>query len=665
MLSLKKVSKTIGNNRILDSVSFDFPSKGLYLLSGPNGSGKSSLLKILSGADARHEGQMFFDGQEINAKNADDYSYRYVGYLPQDYIVFDELTVLDNVLFPYHSHDETKARQVLEEVGLSSLTDEKGENLSSGEKARLSFARALFKDPAILLADEIGVNLDPENEKIVLALLEKIACKSLVLFVTHENEDTKLLHPLGSLEMDSGRLSGDRISSKMIPEEHSEKTSQDFSLFRNAWDSFRKNILFSLLVFFSSLFVSAGTAFFGSAYFFQGKVEDRDEITQRISKHYIETSPGIFLEKEKESLFPSSSLFETDYNSSSSYFMSRNFVDSEKPEVGNRISGVFYFNDEADFQNHGIVLAKNEDGTTMGNYPSAKDQILISSNAYRYVLASMAKADGVDLATMAKTFYDKTMVYQFVGVTLSLRVSGVYQASTLGYENYVEERTLFPGGGQIEQISSAFLLESGFALKESLLKERGSSISEYYIRNDPAAHYSSSLINTELINSIASWSTYGKSGTMGFAFTGKNWFAYFENESLRSMSWVFLGLGLVTSLIFPLAFSLANKRKMAMARLVGASRRSEIAGNVFVVFLLGGVASLLGFLLAYLALTLFSNAIGRGIVGGYSGFLSLNPLFVGLSFIPALAVSLFYSGFLCWRICPRDLGTLLEKWRAK
>lgn len=63
MLKLESISKTINSNQILDSVSFDFPSKGLYLLSGPNGSGKSSLLKIISGADARHDGRLLFDGQ--------------------------------------------------------------------------------------------------------------------------------------------------------------------------------------------------------------------------------------------------------------------------------------------------------------------------------------------------------------------------------------------------------------------------------------------------------------------------------------------------------------------------------------------------------------------------------------------------------------------------
>jgi ABC-type lipoprotein export system ATPase subunit len=660
MLKLDFVSKNIGSSRILDSVSFDFPSKGLYLLAGPNGSGKSSLLKILAGADARHEGRMLFNGQEIAAKNADDYSYRYVSYLPQDYVVFDELTVLDNVLFPYQSKDEEKAREVLDEVGLNSLIEEKGENLSSGEKARLSFARALFKDPAILLADEIGVNLDPENEKAVLALLEKIACKSLVIFVTHENEDTKLLHPQGSLKMDSGHLSGSVAPS---PGEKAEegKESRDFSLLKNAWGAFRKNALFYLLVFFSTMIFAGGTAFFASAYPFG----DYDPVAvNRVARHYVSTSPGILLGSGEESHFPSSSLFKSDDLSAGYSGISADFFDSGKPEVGNRISGVFYFADEADFKSHGVALAKNDDGTPMGDYPAARDQILISSYAYPYVLSYAAKAKGVDQETMAKSFYDESIAFPFAWKP-SLRVAGVYQASAFGYERYETARTAFSAGDYLCQSSLAFYIETAFAPEDSLIKDHGVGQAEYFLHNAEGSSYSPSLADANLMKAIAQDTTGRKNGSMAFLFTEKNWFDYFKSENYGGLSWVFFALGLGSSLIFPLAFSLANKRKMAMARLVGASRRSETAGNILAAAFWSLSGGLLGFLIGYLSLTLFSEAIGRGILGGFVGFLELNPLFAGLSFIPALAVALLFGLFLRWRICPRDLGAILEKWRAK
>lgn len=661
MLQLENVSKTIGGNRILDSLNLSFPSHGLFLLRGENGSGKSSLLKILAGADARHEGRLLFDGQEITAKNCDDFAYRHVSYLPQDYIVFDELSVLDNVLFPYQSKDKEKAQSVLQEVGLDALEEEKGENLSSGEKARLAFARALFKNPAILLADEIGVNLDPENEKMVLALLEKIACKSLVVFVTHEDEDTKLLHPQGFLTMAKGRLTGTMSENETIPEALG-KPSQDFSLLKNAKESFHHNVIFFLLVFLFSLVFSGGTVFFASVY----TMDDYQKVVyEQISEHYALTSPGVVLDKDKEVLFPSERLFTSDEQFAFSYGISQDFVDSSKPEIGNRISGVFFLKDEADFLSHGVRLAKDEEGATMGAYPKESDQILISSYAYRYALAYAAKTKGVDQATMAQTFFSEKIPFPF-GPRPFLRVAGVYQASTYGYENYLRTRQTYDTGDYLCQSSAAFLIESAFVLNDFVMKTSSEAAPEYFLAHDDDTPYSPSIVNADLMRSVTRSSMHDpKGGSMIFFFTGQNYFDVLSNANYGGLSWIFFSLGLISSLIFPLAFSLANKRKMAMARLVGASRRSELAGNLF----MGGISSLfgglVGFLVGYLSLTLFSEAVGREILGGFTGFFTLNSFFATLSFIPPLAVFILFSFFLCWRICPRDLGALLEKWRAK
>ncbi|MCH3909373.1 MAG: ATP-binding cassette domain-containing protein [Bacilli bacterium] len=642
-------------------MSFDFPSKGLYLLSGPNGSGKSSLLKIISGADARHDGRLLFDGQEITSKNADDYSYRYVAYLPQDYVVFDEMTVIENVLFPYGSNDEPKARQVLDEMGLGQLIEEKGENLSSGEKARLSFARALFKDPAILLADEIGVNLDPENEKIVLSLLEKISRKSLVVFVTHENEDTNSLHPQGSLKMDSGRLVEADVSSSIESSSLSKRPSHDFSLWSNTWGSFRKNIVFYLLVFFSTLLLGGGTAFFASAYPTDGY---DSSVESRVAQHYVSTSPGILLESGKETLFPSSDLFVTDEYSVGYSGVSNDFLSSANSEVGNRISGVFYFLNEADFISHGITLAKDKDGAAMGNYPTANDQILISSYSYPYVLSYAAKAKGVDTTAMAKTLFDEYIVFPFASKP-SLRVSGVYQASEFGYANYETAKQDIKTTDYDCQPSAAFYIESAFALESSLLKERAGGTAKYFIHNFDGSAYSSSIASETLIRTIAQKTTWGEHGSLSFFFTDINWFEYFLSNSLGGLSWVFFALGLGSSLIFPLAFSLANRRKMAMARLVGASRRSQLAGNITAMAISSLSGCLLGLLVGWGSLTLFSNVIDGQILGGCSGFLSLSPLFSWLSVIPSMSILSLFTVLLCWLICPRDLGRILEKWRSK
>lgn len=175
---------------------FVLPSGKLTEITGRSGSGKSTFLNMLAGLLAPTEGKILLDGTDLYSLNDAELSAlrnRSIGVIPQGQTGLHSLTVLENVLLPCtlygESADEKRALALLERVGIAKLRDASPRELSGGEMRRLAIARALIRDPAILLADEPTGDLDDENTAEVLSLLRACADRgTAVLLVTHERE---------------------------------------------------------------------------------------------------------------------------------------------------------------------------------------------------------------------------------------------------------------------------------------------------------------------------------------------------------------------------------------------------------------------------------------------------------------------------------------------
>jgi NitT/TauT family transport system ATP-binding protein len=145
---------------VLDDVSFDVSAHGISAVLGPNGSGKSTLLRLISGLLAPDKGRILIDGESVD--DAD----RRVGLVFQEPRLLPWRTTLDNVAFPLElagvAHDERRqrARTLLELVGVASFADAYPHQLSGGMRQRAAIARALARDPQILLLDEPFSALD-------------------------------------------------------------------------------------------------------------------------------------------------------------------------------------------------------------------------------------------------------------------------------------------------------------------------------------------------------------------------------------------------------------------------------------------------------------------------------------------------------------------------
>ncbi|MBQ9703212.1 MAG: ABC transporter ATP-binding protein, partial [Clostridia bacterium] len=179
----------------LSSISLSFKIGEFVAITGESGSGKSTMAHILGGIIPYESGEMYIYGTPTSHYGSSDWEkYRrdLVSFISQSYGILVGNTVLENVesalRFGGMEKEETreKALEILKEVDLLELKNRKAGKLSSGQKQRLSIARALAKPSKILIADEPTGNLDKENSDKVIKLLHKASKDRLVILITHE-----------------------------------------------------------------------------------------------------------------------------------------------------------------------------------------------------------------------------------------------------------------------------------------------------------------------------------------------------------------------------------------------------------------------------------------------------------------------------------------------
>lgn len=181
----------------LKDVTCTFETGKLYCVIGHSGSGKSTLLSLLAGLGRPGRGQILADGQDLAEIGYDRYRREMVSVIYQAFCLFPALTVLENVMYPMEisgrkkKEAEKKARELLAKVGLSEELYRKfPAMLSGGEQQRTAIARALASSAKTILADEPTGNLDSENGKKILGILEELVKKEnyCVVIVTHDLE---------------------------------------------------------------------------------------------------------------------------------------------------------------------------------------------------------------------------------------------------------------------------------------------------------------------------------------------------------------------------------------------------------------------------------------------------------------------------------------------
>ncbi len=195
MIEVSGVSKWFGTLRVLNDVSLRVDPGEVVVLIGPSGSGKSTLLRCINRLEVIDEGRIVVDGRSLQDPSLDVNALRrHIGVVFQAFNLFPHLDVLDNltlaprwVLRLSKAEAESRARSLLDKVGIPEKVRARPAELSGGQQQRVAIARALCMEPRIMLFDEPTSALDPEMIKEVLDVMRDLAAEGMTMVVvSHE-----------------------------------------------------------------------------------------------------------------------------------------------------------------------------------------------------------------------------------------------------------------------------------------------------------------------------------------------------------------------------------------------------------------------------------------------------------------------------------------------
>ncbi len=224
MIILKKLNKYFNRGRkneihVINDTSLELPDSGLVALLGPSGCGKTTLLNVIGGLDKVNTGEIYINGKRltrISSSKKDELRTMNIGYIFQDYHLIEDLNVYDNVslvlkMIGIKDKNEIKKRvdYVLERTGIYKYRKRNVGTLSGGERQRVGIARAIVKNPDIIIADEPTGNLDSKNTIEIMNIIKSISKNKLVILVTHE-KDIAYFYASRVIELLDGKVISDK-----------------------------------------------------------------------------------------------------------------------------------------------------------------------------------------------------------------------------------------------------------------------------------------------------------------------------------------------------------------------------------------------------------------------------------------------------------------------
>jgi ABC-type spermidine/putrescine transport systems, ATPase components len=192
IIRLDHISKSFGDKKVLDDISFYVKRGEFMTFLGPSGCGKTTMLRLIAGFGKPDEGTVTMEGKVIN--DVPPYQ-RKLNTVFQRYALFPHLDVYDNVAFGLklqkvpEAEIEKRVKKVLKLVSMSDYEDRDVESLSGGQQQRVAIARALVTEPSLLLADEPTGNLDSHTSREIMEILHDLHEQgNTVVLITHDND---------------------------------------------------------------------------------------------------------------------------------------------------------------------------------------------------------------------------------------------------------------------------------------------------------------------------------------------------------------------------------------------------------------------------------------------------------------------------------------------
>lgn len=194
-LAIENVNFSYGTSKILEDVSFS-AQNGIVALLGNNGAGKTTLMNVLTGLKKPKSGKAVLN--DIDLLEAKEYPIQHVGYLPQNFSVYNNVTGFDFLSYVYDlkkikkSNKKAYIQEVVDRFNLGSVIHKKVGRYSGGYKRRLGIAQAILGEPPLIIIDEPTVGLDPEQRIEFRSYLSEISRQSITILSTHIIEDVEM-----------------------------------------------------------------------------------------------------------------------------------------------------------------------------------------------------------------------------------------------------------------------------------------------------------------------------------------------------------------------------------------------------------------------------------------------------------------------------------------
>ena len=229
MVTLQNVDKYFYRRKsnqihVINNTSLEFGETGLTALLGPSGCGKTTLLNVIGGLDKADKGRIYINGQRITgrtARSVDRIRNLNIGYIFQNYNLINTMTVFENVAMVLRmvgikneKEIKEKVEYALELVGMYRYRKRYADLLCGGERQRVGIARAIVKNPSIIIADEPTGNLDSANTLEVMNIIKSISREKLVILVTHE-ENLAEFYADRIIRLRDGKVISDEINSNV------------------------------------------------------------------------------------------------------------------------------------------------------------------------------------------------------------------------------------------------------------------------------------------------------------------------------------------------------------------------------------------------------------------------------------------------------------------
>lgn len=439
MIKLENVSKIYETKyeivKAIDNINLTLPDKGLICLLGKSGSGKSTLLNLIGGLDSSSSGDIFYNNICLNKMSSEklaNYRNEVVGFVFQDFNLLNNLTVYENikiVLDLQNKKNETIIEDILKKLDILKLKNRKIDEISGGQKARVAIARAIIKNPQIILADEPTGNLDQKNSNEVWKLLKKISKNKLVLIVSHDKKSA-ISYADTILNIVDGKLAN---YNPCVNEENSSFNLENYEYSKSLLKILYKKVFKSPKILFLLAIITMTLAMFFFGFSFMLTSFDINESHAEALVKNKENNISIIKNDETNSFTMGFNVSEVNYFESFlqnyNYFYGSNLIVNNEIFTfafnnTDNITEYYKFYNNSDINNNLFVDIRENQFDYIGNIPKAANEIMISNFLADYIIRL-----GVDFVNdnFFKIDNYNDLLYQEILVhNVKFKISGIY-----------------------------------------------------------------------------------------------------------------------------------------------------------------------------------------------------------------------------------------------